>query len=115
MRPGSDVCRWNQKTTYTHFGGRIKIIELKGTFNTDGSLKVEDKYINNAKGWSSGQNIFLTWNTLKDNFHIVESTVIGDGHRSRTWTHTHCEKLTRGICMNGKFDGVTMIEEKKIK
>lgn len=98
--------KWTQVNEYTWDNGKKEVHDF-GTclFDSKERLIFKNQRIT-GEAWEAGDviNLWWTYNTEPGTklFEII--TLIGDGHRMRTWQHSR----------NGKFEGITMIEEKRV-
>jgi hypothetical protein len=104
LRLDGDI--WTQTNEYIWDDGRREFHDFGASrFDENGVLHF-DNYRIFGKSWETGDNIFLWW-TYKDQagsklYEII--TLLGPGHRMRTWQHS----------LDGRFDGLTMIEERQV-
>jgi Domain of unknown function (DUF3598) len=99
--------RWSQTNEYEYKDGRKEFYDFGcNSFDDNGVLTFDTPRIY-GKSWEAG-NVILLWWTYKDlpGSLLYENIVLlNEGHRMRTWQHSR----------NGMFDGVTMIEEWRVK
>lgn len=98
--------RWIQKNEYTWDNGKKEVHDFgASTFDEKGILHYNNHRIV-GKAWEAGDVICLEWQyNEQPGTHLYEIiTLLGDGHRMRTWQHSR----------NGKFEGLTMIEERRV-
>ncbi|MCU0391685.1 MAG: DUF3598 family protein [Thermoflexibacter sp.] len=98
--------KWSQKNEYMWDNGKKEVHDFGiSQFNKDGILVFDNQRIK-GEAWEADQVIVLHWiyNDTPGS-HLYEIiTLLGDGHRMRTWQHS----------LNGKFTGLTMIEERRV-
>jgi hypothetical protein len=98
--------RWKQTNEYTWESGKRELHDFgESMFDDNDHLHFDNARIK-GEAWESDDVIILWW-TYKDQpgsmlYEII--TLICDGHRMRTWQHSR----------NGVFEGLTMIEERRI-
>ena len=116
LREVGEACHWTRKSEYTYFGGKKKIITLKGVFSQKKNLILKQKkFVDSGKGWTNENFIFLSTIDIKGQNQVFETTILmDDQHRTRTWTHTNCKSVQKGQCLDGQTRGLTMIVESKI-
>lgn len=98
---------WSQTNEYTWADGRREFHDFGTNYFDDKGVMTYDNARIYGEAWEDKQNIILWW-TYKEMpgsklFEII--TMIGEGHRMRTWQHSR----------NGVFEGLTMIEERQVK
>ncbi len=98
---------WSQTNEYIFPDGRREFHDFGvSKFDDSGILTFDNPRIF-GKSWESEDNILLWWEYKEEAgtrlYEII--TLLGDGHRMRTWQHSR----------NGTFEGLTMIEEKRVK
>ncbi len=101
-----DGYKWTQKNTYVWPDGRTATFVFPGEFTPDGRLIFDTPRIR-GYAWETGEdNAVLTWEYVDEPgtrlWELISLTE--PGHRVRTWQHTR----------NGQFEGLTVIEERKI-
>ncbi|MCU0426332.1 MAG: DUF3598 family protein [Candidatus Kapabacteria bacterium] len=98
---------WSQTNEYTWESGKREFHDF-GTsyFDENDRLQFDNPRIK-GEAWESGNDVINLYWTYKSEpgtmlFEII--TLIEDGHRMRTWQHSR----------NGQFEGLTMIEERRV-
>lgn len=101
-----DGNKWSQTNEYTWADGKREFHDFGVSYFDDNERLQFDNPRIKGESWESGDNIILWW-TYKNEpgtmlYEII--TLLGDGHRMRTWQHSR----------NGVFEGLTMIEERRV-
>jgi hypothetical protein len=102
-----DGNEWRQINHYIFEDGREEYHNFgMSLFNEKGVMQYDNPRIK-GEAWedSNGKNILLWWTYLQEPGTMLHEmiTPIEPGHRTRVWQHLR----------NGKFEGVTIIEEWK--
>jgi hypothetical protein len=97
---------WRQTNEYTWPDGRREFHDFGASpIDQDGVLYYDNPRIV-GKAWETGDTICLEWQYKQQPgtqlYEIIN--LLGDGHRMRTWQHSR----------NGHFEGLTMIEERRV-
>lgn len=98
--------QWIQKNEYIWDSGKREVHDFGASpFDENGILHYANKRII-GKAWEAGDVICLEWQyNEQPGTHLYEIiTLLDEGHRMRTWQHSR----------NGKFEGLTMIEEHRV-
>ncbi|MEN0046227.1 MAG: DUF3598 family protein [Bacteroidota bacterium] len=101
-----DGNKWYQTNYYTFENGREEFHNFgEAIFNEKGIMVFDNPRIY-GEAWEGDRNIMLNW-TYKDQpgsqlYEMITS--LGDGHRMRVWQFSQ----------NGVFQGLMMIEERKV-
>jgi len=98
---------WRQSNLYMFENGREEFHNFGlSLFSEDGVMKYDNPRIT-GEAWEAngGKNILLWWTykQIPGSMLYEMITPISPTHRMRVWQHS----------MNGKFEGITMIEEHK--
>jgi Domain of unknown function (DUF3598) len=98
---------WHQTNRYTFLDGREEFHDFgECPFNEEGVLIFDNPRIL-GKAWETEDSIVLEWQYKNEPgsqlYEIIN--LLGDGHRMRVWQHAR----------NGVFEGLTMIEERRVK
>jgi hypothetical protein len=97
---------WSQTNEYTWADGKREFHDFgKSLFDAEERLQFDNPRIK-GEAWEADKVINLWW-TYKEQpgtmlYEII--TLIDDTHRMRTWQHSR----------NGVFEGLTMIEERRV-
>jgi len=99
---------WRQSNLYTFPDGRVEFHNFgMSPFNANGVMQYDNPRIT-GEAWedSEGKNILLWWSYKQDPGTMLHEMIslLGPGHRMRVWQHSK----------NGVFEGITMIEERKV-
>jgi hypothetical protein len=97
---------WKQTNEYTWESGKREFHDFGTSYFDDNDHLQFDNPRIKGEAWES-ENVIILWWTYKDQpgsmlYEII--TLIDDKHRMRTWQHSR----------NGVFEGLTMIEERKV-
>lgn len=97
---------WHQKNEYTWENGKKETHDFGISYFGKDNILIFDNPRIKGEAWEADQVIVLHW-SYKDTpgsqlYEII--TLIGDGHRMRTWQHS----------LSGQFTGLTMIEERRV-
>jgi len=101
-----DGNKWYQTNYYTFENGREEFHNFgEAIFNEKGVMTFDNPRIY-GEAWEGDRNVMLTW-TYKDQpgsqlYEMI--TLIEEGHRMRVWQFSQ----------NGEFQGLMMIEERKV-
>ncbi|HMQ08174.1 MAG TPA: DUF3598 family protein [Saprospiraceae bacterium] len=98
---------WSQTNEYMFPGGKSEFHDFGiSTFDQNGILTFDNPRIY-GKSWESENNILLWWEYKEESgtklYEII--SLLSEGHRMRTWQYSR----------NGVFEGLMMIEERRIK
>ncbi len=97
---------WSQKNEYTWENGKKEVHDFGVSyFDSNGIITFDNQRIKGSS-WEADKVIILHWTYVeKPGSNLYEIiTLLGDGHRMRTWQHS----------LNGQFIGLTMIEEYRV-
>jgi hypothetical protein len=98
--------QWSQTNEYSWDNGKREFHDFGSSHFNDHDHLIFDNPRIKGEAWESNNVINLYW-TYKDEpgtmlYEII--SMIDDNHRMRTWQHSR----------NGVFEGLTMIEERKV-
>ncbi|MCS6807417.1 MAG: DUF3598 family protein [Bacteroidota bacterium] len=98
---------WTQTNEYIWDNGKREFHDFGVSYFDDNDRLQFDNHRIKGEAWESSNDIINLYWTYKEEpgtllFEII--TLLGDGHRMRTWQHSR----------NGKFEGLTMIEERRV-
>jgi hypothetical protein len=90
---------------YTDATGKTTSADVTGKFDAAGHLRIASQS-SSGEAWDSEGNVIAVWDIVTEpGLRLWELSTIHDGsYRTRTWHHLR----------NGKLEGVTIFEERRV-